>query len=64
MLAAERHTPYGHALSSLLEHEIDRVKDELVITDPGALFKLQGEIGGYQRILKYLKDRPVPTSQV
>lgn len=59
-LAMGREETFGIALESLLEHELERVKN-LAIT-PGAVdvAVAQGEATAYKKFLKYLKERPLP----
>jgi len=63
MRAASNEAPMM-ALGTLLMHELDRVKDELVIAAGGTIPTLQGEALAYMRILKFLKERPVTPQKV
>jgi hypothetical protein len=60
-----RNDASGIALTMLLEHEIERVKDLLVNTHVGEVPALQGEAQAYRRLLKVLKEpRRASTSEV
>ena len=64
VLAASHEEGFGHALSALLESEIERVKELAVTPQGGVPDMLCGEVMGYRKILKFLKERPLATPKV
>lgn len=64
-LRAGREDSTGVALVALLEHDLDRVRDLLILTHPGEIPALQGEARAYLKYLKALKEpRRASTTEV
>lgn len=56
ILRAGRDEGVGIALGALLENDLERVKELLILTHPGEIPALQGEARAYQKYLKALKE--------
>ncbi len=63
-LAAGRDEVFGIALQALVNSELERVKETLLVPGGAEVALLQGEARGYKQILKFLKERPVSPKQV
>lgn len=64
VLSASHDEGFGNALRALLESELERVKELAITPQGGVPDMLCGEAQGYKKILKFLKERPVPTLKV
>ena len=56
VLRVGRQDAVGYALTTLLEHDLERVKSALLSALAPDVAGLQGEARAYSRYLKYLRD--------